>query len=240
MHQHLPHRTLHARIRGDIEAHIISGRWPAGHRIPLEQELMVEYACSRMTVNKAVSALVADGLVTRNRRAGSFVAKPRMHSAVLHIPDIKHEVEARGSTYSYKCLSLTAREACCEYLGTKGHDLGSSVFIRCVHFADNKPLVLEERHIFLETVPAAAGVDFKLVPPGTWLLEHVPWTEAENQISAMIATSTISKELKIKLGSACLVVQRRTWRGKDTLTHVRQIFRGDGYQVTAKFGHVGK
>ena len=165
MHQHLPHRTLHARIRGDIEARMISGKWPAGYRIPFEQELMVEYACSRMTVNKAFSALAADGLVTRNRRAGTFVAKPRMHSAVLHIPDIKHEVEARGSTYSYECLSLTERDAYCEYHVKEGHELGRSIFIRCVHFADAEPLVHEERSIFLESVPAAADIDFDLVPP---------------------------------------------------------------------------
>ena len=56
MHLHGPQRTLHDRIRGDIEARILSGEWPPGFRIPPETELTAQYACSRMTVNKAVAA----------------------------------------------------------------------------------------------------------------------------------------------------------------------------------------
>jgi len=35
---------------------------------------MAQYGCARATVNKAVSALAAAGLIERHRRAGSFVA----------------------------------------------------------------------------------------------------------------------------------------------------------------------
>ena len=50
-------KHLHQRIRDDIEARIMSGDWPPGHRIPFEHELMAEYGCSRMTVNKVLSTL---------------------------------------------------------------------------------------------------------------------------------------------------------------------------------------
>ena len=64
MHDHAPdHRpqTLHARIRAEIEARILSGEWPPGYRIPPETELVATYGCSRMTVNKAMSSLAAEG-----------------------------------------------------------------------------------------------------------------------------------------------------------------------------------
>ena len=236
MHDHSRRRTLHARIRHDIEARILSGEWPPGRRIPREHELMRKYECSRMTVNKAVAALVVDGLVTRNRRAGSFVARPRMHSAVLHIPDIRREVEARGGTYAYQCLTIETREACCAYLGADGHELGESVFIRCLHLSDSQPVVLEDRYIFLGPIPAARGVDFHVKPPGAWLLDHVPWTEAEHRITAQAADAVTARSLSISPGSACLVVERRTFRGAETLTHVRQMFRADVYDLTARFG----
>ena len=100
MHDHSPDtrpQTLHARIRAEIEARIRSGEWPPGHRIPPETDLVAEYGCSRMTVTTAMAALAAEGLVVRNRRAGTTVARPRTHSAVLHIPDIRAEIEARGA-----------------------------------------------------------------------------------------------------------------------------------------------
>lgn len=145
MHLHLPQRTLHARIRSDIEARILSGEWPPGFRIPPETELTAQYACSRMTVNKAVAALLAGGLVSRNKRAGTIVAKPPLHSAILRIPDIRHEIEARGGVYAYQCLAVEIRGACCIYLGHEGHDLGESVFVRCLHLDDGVPFMLEER-----------------------------------------------------------------------------------------------
>lgn len=236
MHDHAAPRTFHARIRGDIEARILSGEWPAGFRIPREHELTAQYGCSRMTVNKAIAALVADGLVIRNKKAGSFVARPRMNSAVMHIPDIQHEIEAGGRSYTYRCISVEAQPGCCEYLGVEGHELGESLYIRSIHFCDGVPLVLEERHIFLKTVPAAREVDFHATPPGTWLLSHIPWTEAEHRISANVADAATARLLGFPSGSACLVVERRTFRGPDTLTRVKQTFRGDAYHLTARFG----
>ena len=61
---------LHQRIRSDIEARIRSGEWTPGHRAPTEAELMAAYDCSRMTVNKAMIALVEAGLIVR-RAAGT-------------------------------------------------------------------------------------------------------------------------------------------------------------------------
>lgn len=215
--------SLHTRIRGDIEARIVSALWPPGYRIPPEHELMVQYACSRMTVNKAVAALEAAGLVTRNKRAGTVVAKPPMHAAVLQIPDIRHEVELRGGTYSYQCLLS-------EVQGNR-----STIFIKCLHFEDAVPLAYEERHIFLNSIPEARGVDFTTIPPGTWLIDHVAWTEAENRISAHGADPTTAQALDIAIGAACLVVDRKTWRGSDTITKVKQTFRGDTYDLIARF-----
>ena len=61
--------TLHKRIRTDISARILSGAWPPGFRIPFEHELMAEYGCSRMTVNKALAPLAESGLIVQIGRA---------------------------------------------------------------------------------------------------------------------------------------------------------------------------
>ena len=103
--------ALYQRIRNDLEARIMSGAWPPGHRVPFEHELMETYSCSRMTVNKVLSALADSGLVVRRRRAGSFVARPRVQSAILQIPDLKAEVEKRGERYGYRLLALHKRAA---------------------------------------------------------------------------------------------------------------------------------
>src|ERR1700730_11979552 len=103
--------TLHKRIHSDIEHRIRSGAWRPGYRIPVERELMAEYGCARATVNKAVSKLAAAGLIDRRRRAGSFVAQPRIQSVVVEIPDIQAETVRQGGQYSYRLLARRRRPA---------------------------------------------------------------------------------------------------------------------------------
>ena len=71
-----PAVSLHPRILAEVEARILSGEWPPGHRIPFEHELTARYGCSRMTVSKALTQLAGAGLIERRRKAGSFVTRP--------------------------------------------------------------------------------------------------------------------------------------------------------------------
>lgn len=98
----LQEKSLHERIRNDVERHIMSGEWPPGYRIPYEHEMTRQYACSRMTVNKALGELVQRGLIERRRRLGTFVRQPHAQSAVLEIHDIEREVQALGLVYGYR------------------------------------------------------------------------------------------------------------------------------------------
>ncbi|HEY9213738.1 MAG TPA: histidine utilization repressor [Ancylobacter sp.] len=235
-----PTVTLHQRIRADLEARILSGDWPPGHRIPFEHELMAQYGCARMTVNKVIAGLATAGLIERRRRAGSFVAQPRIQSAVLHIPDIQVEIAARGETYGYELIACSRRLANAADPLESALAAGADVLdIRCRHLANGRPFALEDRLIGLKVVPEAATVDFATVVPGSWLLGHVPWTEAEHRISAINATARNAESLKVSKGAACLCLERRTWRAGETITYVRQIFRGDLYNLVARFSPQG-
>lgn len=228
--------TLHRRIRAEISERILSGAWPPGHRVPAEHELMAQYGCSRMTVNKALAPLADQGLIVRRRKAGSFVSRPRIHSVVVDIPDIAAEVTARGEPYGYELLSLAARTATPEEAEELGLDRPTPVLVlRCLHRASDRPFALEERLISLEAVPEAAEADFAAFPPGGWLLGHVPWTQAEHRISAANVEKPVALALAIPPTAACLVLERRTWRGGERITHVRLTFPGEAYDLIARF-----
>lgn len=229
--------SLHQRIRGDIEDRIRSGEWPPGHRVPFETELMAQYACARMTVSKAMAALVEAGLIVRRKRAGSFVARPKVHAPVLNIPDIQSAILARGETYAFRLLSSTVRSA--RRGSAEEVELaagGKLLDLEGVHDAGGRPFALERRLISLQTAPDAATADFSSAPPGAWLLDHVAWTEAESRISAINADADLAALLDLDEGAACLVVDRRTWRGGDHVTRVRQAFPGEAYDLVARFG----
>lgn len=230
-----PREALHSRIRRDIAERIMSGAWPAGHRIPVEQELMRSYACSRMTVNKALRALVEAGLLESRKRAGTFVATPRHHRAALEIPDIRSEVAERGGCYRLELLSRARRRATRDDRRRMQGAEGAMLAVTCRHFADERPYALEHRLINLTAVPDAADADFAAVPPGTWLLGHVPWTQAEHRITAINADADTAALLDLPPGGACIVLERWTWRGADRITHARLTYPGDRHALIARF-----
>lgn len=231
--------TFKHQIRHDIEGKIVSGEWPPGFRIPFEHELMEQYGCSRMTVNKVLTALAENGLIVRRRKAGTFVSRPHPHieSVALDIPDIPVEVAQRGHTYGFRQIVRRKRAVrkSIPYEVELGHD-GQVLMLQCLHEADGNPFAFEERLISLEAVPDAMTTDFGDTPPGSWLLQHVPWSRAEHRITAINADEKLARHLQVDEGTACLVLERRTWLGSQAITYVKQAFVGDSYELLARFG----
>jgi GntR family histidine utilization transcriptional repressor len=228
--------TLHRRIRAEIEHRILSGEWRPGDRIPFEHELKAQHGCARMTVNKAMASLAEAGLIVRRRRAGSFVAQPRIQSVILEIPDIQAEIVARGEDYGLKLLARRRRRPLAKRADEKAlAGKGDLLALRCLHLANGRPFALEDRLISLAAVPEAEHIDFASESPGTWLLGHVPWTQAEHRITAINADRDVAATLDIELRDACLALERRTWRASEHITQVRQIFPGTHYDLIARF-----
>jgi GntR family histidine utilization transcriptional repressor len=227
--------ALHQRITDDLAGEIRSGAWPPGYRIPFEHELTARYGCARATVNKAVQALAAAGLVDRRRRAGTFVARPRIQSAVLQIPDMEAEITRRGQTYGYELLSRRVRA-----LGQTPEETdlggdGAVLDLRCRHLAGGAPFAFEARVINLAAAPEALDADFSGTAPGAWLLAHAAWTEARHQITAINPDAETAAGLVIDRARACLCLKRWTWRPEAGVTYARQVFPGDVYDLVARF-----
>jgi GntR family histidine utilization transcriptional repressor len=226
---------LHERIRRDLERRILSGKLAPGARLPTEQDFMADYGCARMTVNKALSALVAAGLIVRRKRAGSFVARPETHSMLLDIPDLERDVRGRGESYEFRISKRAVRKA----RGASDRALageGRIIELAGVHIADGQAFAVEHRLINLSSAPGAETFDWEKQSPGAWLLDNVPWTEAESRVMAINADSETAQALDIPINEACMVIERRTWRGRERITTVRQVFAPGSIDLVARFG----
>ena len=226
--------SLDARIRADLEAKIRSGEWSPGDRIPTEHELMAVYGCARMTVHKAISALVGAGLIERRKKAGSFVRRPHVQTAVLEIPDIGALIAARGETYVFKLLDRRVVLAG-ELDGAELGGEGALLQLDGLHVAQGRPFALEHRLISLAAAPPALEADCSREAPGSWLLGHIPWTEARHRITARNPGLEAARRLGIGPATACLQVERWTWRQGEPVTFVRQLFPGELYDLVAEF-----
>lgn len=228
--------SLHQRILSDIQGNILSGRWEPGRRIPVELELMEQYDCSRMTVNKVLTQLAQAGIIERRRKVGSFVSRPHSQSAVLSIPDIKTEVDALGMPYRFEILERHKRKATRDDRALLGTEEAVPLLeLVCRHFAKDQPFCIEYRLINLQAVAGAAAESFAEISPGAWLLQRVPWNVAEHRIRASGADPDVAAHLKVKPGTPCLIVERITRNVGSPITFVRLNYPGNLHELVASF-----
>jgi GntR family transcriptional regulator len=95
---------LYFRIEETFRERILSGELGPGAQLPSETELARDYATTRVTVRQAMTRLLYDGLIIRQRGRGSFVA-PKS-SVVTEIntherQSFEQQVAARGQVVTY-------------------------------------------------------------------------------------------------------------------------------------------
>jgi DNA-binding GntR family transcriptional regulator len=86
------------RVEKYLRDRIRSGELKPGDPVPPESQLVQQFNISRMTVRQALSRLVFEGLIERQRGRGSFVAEARFQHT--HLFPSFERVQARNATTS--------------------------------------------------------------------------------------------------------------------------------------------
>jgi GntR family transcriptional regulator, histidine utilization repressor len=224
------------QIRRALARPIVTGEWPPGTRIPAELDLTKRFHTSRMTVGKALESLAKEGFVERKRKLGTVVTDRAHERPVFEIWDVADLVAKSGGTYGYRlleCMKLKQDLTRRELLGVSGRT--PTLWMLCLHSSDGVPFQLEERLINIDAAPGITCRPLESVGPGLWLLAHVPWTDAEHKISAREAPADIAVHLDKTPGSACLVVERRTWNNGTPVTYARLWHCGSNHSLVGHF-----
>lgn len=114
------------QLRDTLLAEIESGRWQPGARLPTEIDLTRQTTLSLGTVQRALRALVEDGIVVRQQGSGTFVAENRKPmDAPWHCRFIADDGRGFLPIYPKVVMRRRIRErgAWSEYLGQKGDDI---------------------------------------------------------------------------------------------------------------------
>lgn len=228
-------RTDFRHVKQEIRNRIVHGVWGPGDLLPNEVDLSEEFQCARATVNRAMRELAEEGLVERKRKAGTRVLMSPRQQAKFDIPVVRKEIEGRGAMYRYALVHkevidtpdwLRARLGLAEG--------GQVVHLVCMHFADGSPYLHEERWINLTALPQAASADFSALGPNEWLLEHIPFSDAEINFFAMPADESLARHLGCVPADSLFMSERSTWFEGTAVTHARLAFHR-GYRMTSRF-----
>jgi GntR family transcriptional regulator len=69
---------LYHQLEQDLRARVNGSEFQPGDLLPTEERICEQYGVSRVTVRRALDALIAQGLIIKRRGVGSFVAEPRV------------------------------------------------------------------------------------------------------------------------------------------------------------------
>jgi GntR family histidine utilization transcriptional repressor len=223
-------------IKDYILTRIHVGEWREGDQVPSENELAREFKVARMTVNRAVRELTAEQILTRVQGAGTFVAKPKYASTLVAIRSISDEIIARGHAYRADVLTLGAVIADDALAAQMQLSPGSLVFhSRVLHFENDAPVQLEERHVNPALAPEYGRQDFTRITPNQYLMVAAPLQRVEYRIEAALPGDETRAALTMSAHEPCLLLHRRTW-SRDAVASVAQLWHpGDRYQFTGHF-----
>jgi len=222
-------------IKQHVFKRIRDGEWGPGTLLPGEVELAAEFGCARATVNRAMQELSDDGIIERRRKGGSRVKLTPVRQVTFEIPLVRVEVETRGAAYNYKLISDAVVRAPRRLEMRLRLAHGSRVrHIKCLHMANSKPYQFEDRWINLAAVPGAETADFATLSPNEWLVQEVPYTNAEVRLSATSADEMVAKHLRARIGDPIFTAERTTWLAGYPVTNVRLYF-ARGHHMVANY-----
>lgn len=227
---------LYARVKRMIARQIETGSWPAHHRVPSESELVSQLGFSRMTINRALRELTAEGLLVRMQGVGTFVAQPKTRSALFDVNNIADEIAGRGHQHSCQVITLAEETAGSERALALDVREGQRVFHSLiVHFEDGVPVQIEDRYVNAQVVPDYLRQDFTRQTPYAYLTQVAPLTEGEHVVEAILAEADECRLLQIERGEPCLLIRRRTWSGRQPVTAARLIHPGTRHRLEGRF-----
>ncbi len=205
--------------------------------IPPERDLAEDFDVSRITVRKAIDGLVSEGLLTRRRGAGTFVAS-RVEKSFSKLSSFSEDMMSRGRKPHSEWVSKTSGAVTPEESLSLGLSPGATVYrFQRIRYADGQTMALEYSTIPGYCLPSTESVTTSLYAA----LErtgHRPM-RALQRLRAVAFTPEQAERLGVKAGDPGLFIERRGFLGDGRAAEFTQsYYRGDAYDVVAELNDI--
>ncbi|GAB5509387.1 MAG: GntR family transcriptional regulator [Hyphomicrobiales bacterium] len=226
----------YVQLRKRIKDAIDSGILPPDSALPSEREIGQLTDLSRVTVRKAIQALVESGDVVQKQGSGSFVTErsSRLQQSLSHLTSFTEDMARRGMTTS---VTMLERSVCLpspdETLALALAPADSVSRIARLRMADGRPLAIERASLPVDILPNPMDVSSSLYE----VLErdgNRP-VRAIQKISAINLGAADAKLLDVSDGVAGLRIERMSYLSSGRVAEfTKSIYRGDTYDFVAE------
>lgn len=243
MHQ-LTREPIYQQLNQVLRALVRCEEFPLGGQFLTERQVSERFQVSRATANKALSNLVAEGLLTFRKGVGTFVSARSMDYNLRALVSFTDEAIAAGKqpeTHVLRFEQFTASqvpEDIAQSLHVSDHE--ALWYVERVRLADSLPVILERRHIVAAYCRSLNENDVAGSLYKVWRERFNLEAEgAEESIRAVNLSREEAKMLGTRQNTAGLLVTSVGFlRGRAPLWFERTLYRGDAYEFHNRLGGI--
>ena len=235
---------VYQQLNGLLRGMIVRGEFAPGEKFMAEREICKRFDVSRATANKAVSNLVAEGILVFRKGVGTFVRDGLLDYDLARLVSFTDKARVAGMTPSTKVLTLdtvTAAKATKEVraqLGTADDE--ALYWIERLRLADGRPMILERRYLIAKYCPKLTKKDLSQSLYRLWQEKYQLDIVGANQIIRAVRIGTAESELlDVPRGSPGLLVEGiGMLRGDVPIWSEETLYRGDRYEFHNRLGPI--
>lgn len=221
---------LYSRFEELVRERIEAGEWPIGSAIPSERDLSIEFNLSRTTTRRALERLVAEGVLRKEPRRGTFVSQPKTVFDALTLRGFSAQALEAGASPASRLLRFervlpSAQVA--ERLGTPATQL--VYLIERLRTVNDVPVALHQSYVPMNLAPGLQESDLQSSSLYELLSRHgIVVGRAQETLESSLATEYERSLLGVPPGAPMLLLNIRlsTLDGRP-LEVVKVSFRGD-------------
>ncbi|MCW8130852.1 MAG: GntR family transcriptional regulator [Planctomycetota bacterium] len=221
-----------------------SKEFKVGDRFMTEREVSEQFRVSRATANKALSNLVAEGVLEFKKGVGTFVRGGVLDYDLQSLVSFTDKARAAGKVPSTKVLAfatVAAEQAGAEVARALAAAPGEPLYLmERLRLADGLPVILERRFVPVRFCPDLSERDVAGSLYALWTRTFkLAIDGADQQIRAVALSGERARQLGVAEGSAGLLVLSTGYlSGGEPLWWEETYYRGDAYEFRNRLGSI--
>ncbi|MBX3086545.1 MAG: GntR family transcriptional regulator [Anaerolineae bacterium] len=222
---------IYSQLQLGIKALIEAGSLQPGDGLPSENALSRQFSVSPMTIRQAMSELVRDGYIVRERGRGTFVAARHMEHPLDQLVSFSEDMRARNLHPASRIILLEQTTAPLEVTLHIGLPADTPMTrLKRVRLAENIPVGIHDSYLYSVDVTEAELQQTQSLYE-VLQKKNIVLREGEDTIKAVEATPDAAQLLKVKAGSPLLCTTRFSWDSQGRFVeYVVALYRAELYQ----------
>jgi GntR family transcriptional regulator len=227
---------LYMRVKRLVNDAMAAGTLRSGDAIPSERDVAELLSVSRVTVRKAFTELVTEGLLTQKRGSGTYVggAPQRLEQPLSRLTSFSEDMKLRGLDTRAEWLSRATELATPEEalkLSLSPSDKVSR--FKRLRFANDVPLALEDAAIPERFLPDAESVQASLY--AALDARGFKPVRALQRLHAIALEAEEARLLGVEAGAPALFIERVSYLADGRVVEfTTSHYRGDLYDFVAE------